>query len=160
MNFTIHWGHWLFWGFVASLALVSAESIAQGMGLTRLNLPYILGSAFTPDRDRARVLGILIHIVLGWFFSFAYLFAMIFLGGPTWYHGAIIGLAHALVICVIGWQVLPGIHPRMASETHGPTSTRMLEPPGFIGLNYGASTPIAVFATHAIFGAMLGAFYR
>lgn len=160
MSFQIHWEHWLFWGFVASIALVVTESIAQGLGLTRLNLPYILGSAVTPDRDRARALGVGIHTVMGWLFSLFYVVAMIFLGGPTWYHGALIGLAHALVICVIGWQVLPGIHPRMASETHGPTATRMIEPPGFMGLNYGVSTPLAVFVTHAIFGAILGAFYR
>jgi hypothetical protein len=97
---------------------------------------------------------------MGWLFSLFYVIAMNFLGGPTWYRGAVIGLCHALVICVVGWQALPGIHPRMASETHGPTATRMLEPPGFMGLNYGLTTPFAVFVTHAIFGAILGAFYR
>jgi hypothetical protein len=160
MNFVIHWEQWIFWGFVASLALVCFESLAQGLGLTRLNLPYILGSAFTPDRDHARAFGLLLHILIGWMFSFVYVIAMLFLGGPTWYHGVFIGLAHAFVICVIGFQAIPGIHPRMASETHGPTATRMIEPPGFMGLNYGISTPFAIFVTHAIFGAILGAFYR
>jgi hypothetical protein len=160
MTLQIHWEHWLFWGFVASIALVSVESIAQSIGLTRLNLPLILGTAFTPDRDRARALGILLHIFIGWPFSLFYIVAMTFLGGPTWYHGAIVGLSHALVICVVGWQILPGIHPRMASETHGPTATRMLEPPGFMGVNYGIATPVALFVTHAIFGAIVGAFYR
>lgn len=155
----IYWGHWIFWGFVASIALVTSESIAQGLGLTRLNLPFILGSAITPDRDYARAIGIGLHVVIGWAFSLFYVVAMSLLGGANWYRGAIIGLCHALVICVIGFQALPGIHPRMASETHGPTSTRMLEPPGFMGLNYGITTPLAVFVTHAIFGAILGAFY-
>jgi hypothetical protein len=160
MTISISWGHWLFWGFVSSMALVIFESIAQGLGLTRLNLPYILGSAFTPDRDRARALGLFIHIFTGWGFSLFYVIAMEFLGGPTWYRGAIIGLVHALAICVIGFLVMPGIHPRMASETHGPTATRMIEPPGFMGLNYGVTTPLAIFVTHAIFGAILGQFYR
>jgi uncharacterized membrane protein YagU involved in acid resistance len=160
MTLQIHWSNWLFWGFVASLSLVSTESIAQGLGLTRLNLPLILGAALTPNRDRARALGIALHIVIGWLFSLVYVVAMQFLGGPTWYRGAFIGLAQALFICLIGWQALPGIHPRMASETHGPTSTRMLEPPGFMGLNYGISTPVAVFISHAIFGLVLGLFYR
>jgi len=155
----IHWEQWLFWGFVASIALVATESIAQGLGLTRLNLPLILGAAITADRDRARALGIVLHIFMGWLFSLFYVVAMSFLGGPNWYHGAMVGLAHALFICVIGWQMLPGIHPRMASETHGPTSTRMLEPPGFMGVNYGVATPVTVFVTHGIFGAVLGAFY-
>jgi len=156
----IQWTHWLFWGFVASVALVTVETIGQGLGFTRLNLPLILGSAFTPDRDHARALGVILHIFMGWAFSIIYVIGMGFLGGPTWYRGAFIGLAHALAICVIGWQILPGIHPRMASETHGPAATRMLEPPGFMGVNYGIMTPVAVFVTHAIFGAILGAFYR
>ncbi|HET9741547.1 MAG TPA: hypothetical protein VFQ00_02250 [Terriglobales bacterium] len=157
---TIHWGHWIFWGFVASVALVSAESAAQGLGLTRLNLPYILGSIFTPDRDRARALGLILHIFIGWGFSCFYVVAMQFIGGPTWYNGVIIGVAHAAFIVLIALQAMPGIHPRMASETHGPTSTRLLEPPGFLGLNYGITTPMAIFVTHVIFGAIIGAFYR
>lgn len=160
MSMQIHWAYWIFWGFVASLALVTTESIIQGLGFTRLNLPLILGAAITPNRDRARALGVALHILMGWLFSLFYVIAMNFLGGPTWYRGVAIGLCHALAICVVGWQALPGIHPRMASETHGPTATRMLEPPGFMGLNYGVTTPLAVFLTHAIFGAVLGAFYR
>jgi len=160
MSMQIHWVHWIFWGFVATLALVTTESIIQGLGFTRLNLPLILGAAITANRDRARALGIALHIVMGWLFSLFYVIAMDFMGGATWFHGVIIGLCHALVICVVGWQALPGIHPRMASETHGPTATRMLEPPGFMGLNYGVTTPLAVFVTHAIFGAVMGAFYR
>jgi uncharacterized membrane protein YagU involved in acid resistance len=160
MNLEIHWANLLFWGFVASSALVAIESVAQSLGLTRLNLPLLLGTALTPDRDRARAIGVLLHIAMGWLFSLFYVVAMAFLGGPSWNHGAIIGLAHALLICVIGLQILPGIHPRMASETHGPSATRMLEPPGFMGLNYGLSTPVSVFVTHAIFGIIMGAFYR
>src|SRR5436309_702622 len=160
MTIQIHWEQWLFWSFVATLALVAAESIAQGLGFTRLNLPLILGAALTSDRDRARAFGILLHIFMGWLFSLFYVVAMSFLGGPTWYRGATIGLAHALLICVVGFQILPGIHPRMASETHGPSAAPMLEPPGFMGLNYGVSTPLAVFVTHGVFGAILGGFYK
>ena len=69
MTLQIHWSNWLFWGLIASLALVSAESVAQGLGLTRLNLPLILGTAITPNRDRARAFGIALHIVIGWLFS-------------------------------------------------------------------------------------------
>ena len=49
---------------------------------------------------------------------------------------------------------------RMASEQQGPTATRLLEPPGFMAMHYGMRTPIAVLLSHAVFGAMLGAFYR
>lgn len=49
--------------------------------------------------------------------------------------------------------------PRMASEDHGPTVVRQLEPPGFLALNYGVRTPVSVVIAHLAFGAILGAFY-
>ena len=48
----------------------------------------------------------------------------------------------------------------MASEQHDPAATQQLEPPGFMAMNYGVRTPISVLLSHAVFGALLGAFYR
>jgi hypothetical protein len=44
----------------------------------------------------------------------------------------------------------------MASERAGPTSTAVLEPPGLLGLNYGAETPAVAIAAHLAFGITLG----
>ena len=79
---------------------------------------------------------------------------------PNWWIGALLGLAHALMVLTLGMSLMPGIHPRMASEQHGPNSNRQLEPPGFMALNYGLRTPISVFLAHAAFGAILGALYQ
>ncbi len=56
--------------------------------------------------------------------------------------------------------MLPDLHPRMASERHGPTPTRLLQPPGFLGLHYGLRTPLVVVAAHIVYGVVLGAVYR
>jgi hypothetical protein len=48
----------------------------------------------------------------------------------------------------------------MASERHGPTVARQLEPPGFLALHYGRRTPLSVIISHLVYGAILGAFYR
>jgi hypothetical protein len=77
----------------------------------------------------------------------------------TWWLGAGIGLVHASFVLTMALPVLPALHPRMANEQYGPTVVRQLEPPGFLGLHYGIRTPISVLAAHAIFGAILGAFY-
>jgi hypothetical protein len=74
--------------------------------------------------------------------------------------GSLIGLVHALFVLTVAMSVLPGLHPRMASERQGPTPTRQLEPPGFLALNYGKRTPISVVLAHLIYGGLLGAFYR
>jgi len=52
--------------------------------------------------------------------------------------------------------ILPGIHPRMASETADATIVRGLEPPGFLALHYGPQTPIAMLLAHLLYGAILG----
>jgi hypothetical protein len=71
-----------------------------------------------------------------------------------------IGLVHGIVVIVVLLPILPGIHPRMASDFNGPEARRQLEPPGFLGLNYGYQTPVATLLGHLIYGAILGAFYQ
>ena len=52
--------------------------------------------------------------------------------------------------------LLVGIHPRMASSRAGLESTAVLEPPGLLGLNYGAQTPLITFTAHVAYGIALG----
>jgi uncharacterized membrane protein YagU involved in acid resistance len=78
----------------------------------------------------------------------------------TWWVGALVGLVHALFVLVAAMPLLPGMHPRMASEQRGPSPTRQLEPPGVLALNYGKRTPVSVVLAHLVYGAILGAFYR
>ena len=154
------WGGWALWGFVGTIVLTTLSSAAQGLNLTRMNLPYMLGSMFTPDRDRAKLLGFGVHLVDGWLFSLLYVAAFTALHRATWWLGAAIGFVHAMFVLTAGMRLMPGLHPRMASEQHGPTVARQLEPPGFLALNYGVRTPISVIVSHLMFGAVLGGFYH
>ncbi len=72
--------------------------------------------------------------------------------------GASFGLAHAVVALTVLVPLLPGVHPRMASERAGPNSTAMLEPPGLFALNYGTTTPMLAVIAHVVYGAVLGLF--
>ena len=85
-----------------------------------------------PDRDRAKVYGFLFHVLNGWVFSLLYVLIFESLQRATWWIGAVIGLGHALVLLAVVVSLMPGFHPRMASERHGPSANRMLEPPGFL----------------------------
>jgi hypothetical protein len=156
----MNWPSWLLWGFVSTVVLTTAMAGSQGLGLTRMTLPYMLGTLVTPSRDRAKLIGFFIHLVDGWLFSLVYVAAFHSWGRATWWLGALIGLVHAAFVLTAGMRLLPGLHPRMASEQHGPTVVRQLEPPGFLGLNYGLGTPSSVVVAHLLFGAVLGAFYR
>jgi len=150
----------LLWGFVSTLVLTTIMSGSQRTGLTRMNLPYMLGTMLTPDRDRAKLFGFVMHFVIGWLFASMYTGIFQSLGLATWWIGTVIGLIHGLSVLVAGITLLPSLHPRMASEERGPTPTRQLEPPGFMALNYGRRTPISIIIAHLIYGAILGAFYQ
>lgn len=156
----MNWPGWLLWGFVATVFLTTLLSASQGMGLTRMSLPYMLGTLFTAGRDRAKLLGFGLHFLNGWAFSLLYVLAFHSWGEASWWRGAAIGIVHAAFVLTAGMRFLPGLHPRMASEQQGPTVMRQLEPPGFLALNYGVPTPVSVVLAHVVFGVILGAFYE
>ena len=151
---------WMLWGAVATLVLTIVLSAAQGLRITRMNIPYLLGTMLSTDRDRAKVLGVLMHVANGWLFALLYVGAFELWGGATLVRGAAIGLVHAAFVLGPGMAALPGLHPRMAGETTDATRVRVLEPPGFLALNYGAQTPVSIVLAHLVYGAILGAFYE
>lgn len=155
----MNWGGWLLLGFLSTLVLTSILSASQGLGMTRMNIPYMLGTMFTPNRDKAKLIGIFFHLINGWIFSLIYILTFELFNIATWWIGGILGLLHALFVLTAGIPILPSIHPRMASEQQGPTVVRQLEPPGFMALHYGIRTPLSVIIAHIVFGCILGGFY-
>lgn len=153
-------GSTLLWGFVATIVLTTIMAAAQMFGLSRMSIPFLLGTMFTPNRSRARVVGFLMHLMNGWIFAFIYAFAFESWERATVWLGAAIGVVHVLFVLLAGMPVLPGMHPRMASEERGPEPTRQLQPPGVLALNYGYGTPVAAGIAHLVYGAVLGGFYQ
>jgi uncharacterized membrane protein YagU involved in acid resistance len=156
----MNWASWAIWGFAATVVLTTVLSLSQGIKWTRLNVPLMLGTMLTSDRDKAKWCGIFIHMLNGFIFSLVYVATFHAWGGPSWQKGAVIGLIHSLFVLAVALPNLPAIHPRMASEYYLSDDVRQLEPPGFFAINYGLSTPIAVIIAHIIFGIILGAFYK
>jgi hypothetical protein len=156
----MNWSSWLVWGFAATLVLTTIMAGSQGLGLTRMSIPYLLGTMFTPSRDRAKIYGIAVHMFNGWAFSLLYVAAFQVTGLCTWWFGGALGFIHGAFVLAVALPIMPGMHPRMASEIRGPTVVRQLEPPGFLGLHYGLRTPISVLLGHLVFGIILGLLYR
>lgn len=147
------------WGLAATAAMTVVESFGLSLGLTRMSTPVLLGTAFVSDRDRATFVGTIAHVVLGWAFALAYALLFEAAHRASWWLGAGIGIGHELFMAAVILPLLPAVHPRMASERHGPDPTRAIQPPGFLALNYGRRTLLVGFVSHAIFGAILGALY-
>ena len=155
----MNWEACLVGGFAGTVVLTTIMAGSQGLGITRMNIPYLLGTIFTPNRDRAKIYGVLAHIVFGWIFSLVYGAAFHVMGESSWWFGAAIGLVHGAFALTVVMPALPGMHPRMASEVHGPTVVRQLEPPGFLARNYGRRTPVSVLVAHVVYGVVLGLFH-
>jgi hypothetical protein len=154
------WGSWLLSGFVATLVLTTIEEGSQQARLSRMSIPFLLGSMVTAGRERAKWFGFLLHLVNGEAFALLYVAVFHSWGAAGVWRGLLIGVAHALVVLLVVMPLLPSIHPRMASEAQGPTVTRQLEPPGALGLHYGPTTPLFVVLGHAAYGMILGALYK
>jgi len=146
----------MIWGLAATVAMTTILQGAQGLGLSRLSLPFLAGTFFTGDRRKAVIVGFAFYVAGGWLFAFLYFLLFASLGLYTWWLGAVVGLLHGLFLLVCALPLLPYLHPRMASEYDGVSALRQLEPPGFMGLNYGHRTPLATLAGQAIYGAVLG----
>jgi len=150
----------LLWGFAATVVLTGLTVAAQSLGLTRVDIPFIIGTMFTPDRDRAKVVGLAVHLINGWIFAIVYALFFENIHAATWWYGALFGTVQGMFIVAVLLPVLPGIHPRMVSDFRGPEPTRLLEPPGLFVTNYGRITPLVLLVVHALYGATIGAFYR
>lgn len=150
------WAGWALFGLVATSALTAVMIAAQLAGLTRLDLPLVLGTIVTEDPDRARVAGFFIHLLVGQGFALGYAATFALLHRATWWLGMLLGLLHVAIALTVILPLLPGVHPRMASHRAGPSSTAALEPPGLLAVNYGLQTPAVAVVAHLVYGAALG----
>lgn len=146
-------------GFVATLVLTTALSTASELGLTRMDLPFLLGTIVSSDRTRAKALGYVMHFVAGQLFALIYFGIFSAIGHNGWWWGAAFGLAHGLFAGTALVNVLlPLIHPRMGTPSSAAADRPLLEPPGFMMLNYGRRTPLATIVSHVAYGTIVGGF--
>ncbi len=146
-------------GLTGTFVLTTILRGASELRLTRVDLPFLLGTAFTADRGLAKALGYLLHFVAGLLFAMAYAIGFAVLGRAGWQLGAAFGLIHGLFAGTALVNVLlPIVHPRMGTEMSTFRSSAMIEPPGFMMLNYGRRTPLVSLAAHVVYGAIVGGF--
>jgi hypothetical protein len=153
---TVDWAGWATFGLIATASLTAVLISAQLAGLTRLDLPLMLGSMVVADPDRARVAGFFVHLVNGQGFALGYAAVFTATEEATWWAGGLLGALHGAVALLVLVPLLPAVHPHMASERAGLSSGAALEPPGLLGLNYGRETPLVTMVAHVAFGIALG----
>jgi hypothetical protein len=145
--------------FIGTLVLTTALRAAGEMRLTRMDLPFLLGTAVTVNRTRAKAVGYLMHFINGEVFAFMYYAVFLAIGRAGWWLGALFGLLHGLFAgTALVSVLLPLVHPRMGSPLTSAPEVALLEPPGFLMRNYGPSTPVVTVLAHAGYGAIVGGF--
>lgn len=146
-------------GVVGTLVLTTVLRAGSELGLTRMDLPFLLGTALTADRVRAKAAGYALHFAFGVLFALGYAAVFVVLDEAGVLLGALLGLVHALFAgSALVNVLLPLVHPRMGTGFDAAGSSPLLEPPGFLLLNYGRETPLVNLVAHLAYGAIVGAF--
>ena len=148
-------------GVLGTLVLSTLTKAASELALTRMDLPLLLGTAVTDNRRKARAIGYVFHsdprhplrAAVRRFFQIV--------GRSSWWLGALLGALHAIFTATVLVNVLlPIVHPRMATTETAANEIALIEPPGFLMLNYGRSTFLVTLAAHIAFGAIVGLVVR
>ena len=148
-------------GVTGTLVLSILTKAASELGMTRMDLPFLLGTTVTEDRRRARAIGYSFHFVLGVGFGLAYGAFFAAIGRSSWWMGALLGVLHGVFVSTVLVNVLlPAVHPRMATNETAANEVTLLEPPGFLMLNYGRNTFVITLIAHMAYGAIVGAIVR
>jgi hypothetical protein len=145
-------------GVLGTMVLTTLLRGAGELGFTRMDLAFILGTTVAENRRRAKAVGYAFHFALGLVFAFAYAAVFEVVGHSSWQIGAVIGVLHALFVStVLVNALLPAIHPRMGTPDTAANEIALIEPPGFLMLNYGRSTFVLTLIAHIAYGAIVGA---
>ena len=146
-------------GLVGTIVLTTILRAASELGLTRMDIQFLLGTAVTTDRVRAKALGYALHFGFGLLFALAYYAVFLVIDASGFLLGGVFGLVHALFAGTALVNVLlPVVHPRMGTDFTAAGEAPLLEPPGFLLLNYGRQTPVATLVAHIAYGAIVGGF--
>jgi hypothetical protein len=146
-------------GVVGTIVLTSGLRVAQELGWTRMDIPLLLGTVFSDNRSRASVIGYALHFVNGVLFAVGYYAIFRAVGHAGWGFGALLGAVHAAFAGgALVTVLLPAVHPRMGTPWSDAEETPLLEPPGFMLVNYGRRTAIWTLVVHLAYGAIVGGF--
>jgi hypothetical protein len=146
-------------GFVGTLVLTTGLRLAQVAGLTRMDIPLLLGTIFSEERRVASVVGYAFHFVNGQVFALGYAAIFYAVDEAGWLFGMALGLVHAAFAGgALVNILLPAIHPRMGTRWTDASESPLLEPPGFMLVNYGRHTALVTVVGHLAYGAIVGGF--
>jgi len=144
-------------GFIGTMLLTTIVRAASELGWTRMDLAFLLGTMVTDHRRKAKAMGYALFFAFGLAFALVYAACFAAIGTTGWRLGALFGALHAVFVCTVVVNVLlPVVHPRIGTPETAADEVALVEPPGFLMLNYGRSTFLITLAAHIAYGIVLG----
>jgi hypothetical protein len=144
-------------GFIGTLVLITIIRAASEFGWTRMDLAFLLGTTVTVNRRKAKAIGYVFQLLLGIVFAILYGEFFQIVGRASWWLGALVGALHAVFVATVLVNVLlPVVHPRMGTPETAANEIALIEPPGFLMLNYGRNTFLITLLAHIAYGGIVG----
>jgi len=144
-------------GFIGTMLLTTIVRAASELGWTRMDLAFLLGTMITDHRRKAKAMGYALFFAFGLAFALVYAACFAAIGSAGWRLGALFGALHAVFVSTVVVNVLlPVVHPRIGTPETAADEVALVEPPGFLMLNYGRSTFLITLAAHIAYGIVLG----
>ncbi|HEV8346672.1 MAG TPA: hypothetical protein VGQ16_08860 [Vicinamibacterales bacterium] len=144
-------------GFIGTLVLITIIRAASEFGWTRMDLAFLLGTTVTVNRRKAKAIGYVFQLLLGIVFAILYGEFFQIVGRASWWLGALVGALHAVFVATVLVNILlPVVHPRMGTPETAANEIALIEPPGFLMLNYGRNTFLITLLAHIAYGGIVG----
>jgi uncharacterized membrane protein HdeD (DUF308 family) len=146
-------------GLVVGIAMTTMMTVARKQGMTEMDMALVEGAFFTDDPQKAKIVGLVVHLIVMSALFFASIYALLFTAfdiadGNAWWWGAIFGAVHGAVAGVL-MAMMPIVHPRVGGAGVTPAATASspgieLRSPGLFAHHYGAATPIGLMLGHVV----------
>jgi hypothetical protein len=148
-------------GFMGTMVLTTVLRGASEIGWTRMDLAFLLGTSVTENRRKAKAIGYVFHFILGIGFAVVYGALFVTIDYSSWWLGALLGALQAFFVSTVLVNVLlPVVHPRMGTPETAANEIALVEPPGFLMLNYGRNTFLINLAAHVAYGTIVALSFR
>jgi uncharacterized membrane protein YagU involved in acid resistance len=119
------------------------------------------------ERQKASRIGFVVHFVVMGAVVFGLGYAALFaaLDDASIGAGALIGLAHGLIVGAMAMPMMAAVHPHMSAATSEAGSVSVqsgqvtLSAPGVFGAKWGGMTPVGMIVGHVVFGVVMALIY-
>lgn len=148
----ISWAGTIVWGIVATIVFTLFSLMGKAMGMSRMDLLDLLGSALVaPGTGAAKILGAAIHHMNGAILAVAWAYGAVLLGVKADWISAALWAVVLWVLALLMMTTIGSVHPAIRDGRQ--------DDPGAAATNFGKMTPVGSLMGHLIYGIALGLAY-